>query len=126
MDKSHIRDLKVQCVIGVNPEERNKKQDVIFNITLFSDQKNAAESDNINSTVDYDAAAEKVRRFVEGSSCKLIETLAGAVAKLLLDIDGVLACNVILDKPGVLKGTRSVGVEIYRRKETGSIRRNND
>ncbi len=34
LDKIHIRDLLLRCIIGVYDWEREKKQDVIINITL--------------------------------------------------------------------------------------------
>ena len=114
MDKIHIRDLTLEALIGVNPEERHIRQELVFNIILYTDQRAAAETDDFTRTVDYDGTTGMVKKLVEDSSFELIESLAAAVAGLLLDIEGVMACNVILDKPGVVPGTRSVAVEIYR------------
>jgi hypothetical protein len=36
-DRIYIRDLFLRCVIGINPEERTKRQDVLINITLYSE-----------------------------------------------------------------------------------------
>ena len=33
-DKIHIRDLSLRCIIGIKPEEREKKQRVRINVTL--------------------------------------------------------------------------------------------
>ena len=114
MDKIHIRDLLVRTVIGIYPEERNIKQDILLNITIFADQKPAAASDDFNLTVDYHAVQETVIKMVESSSFGLIETLASAIAELLLKVDGVSACRVVVDKPGVLRFSKSVAVEIFR------------
>ena len=45
VDKIHIRDLRVRCIVGVFPEERDAKQDVIINITLYADCRPAGRSD---------------------------------------------------------------------------------
>ena len=34
LDRIHITDLLLRCIIGINPDEREKKQDVLINITL--------------------------------------------------------------------------------------------
>ena len=113
-DKIHIRDLLIRTVIGIKPEERNIKQDIVLNLTLFTDQKPAAAVDDFSLTVDYSAVKTAVVALVESSSFGLIEALAASVAGLLLEVEGVQACRVILDKPGVLRFTRSVAVEIFR------------
>ena len=117
-DRIHIRDLRLRTVIGVNPEERNIRQDLILNLTLFADQRPAAESDDFSLTVDYKSAKKAVIALVEDSSYELIEALAAAVAQRLLEIERVQAVRVILDKPGALRYCRSVAVEIFREKES--------
>ena len=53
LDKLHIRDLMLRCIIGLNDWEREKKQDILINITLYADLITACQSDNIEDTVDY-------------------------------------------------------------------------
>lgn len=118
MDKTHIRDLLLRTVIGINPEERLIKQDLILNLTAFTDQRPAAAADDFKLTVDYKAMKVEVMSLVESSSFGLIESLAAAVADLLLGIDGVKACRVCVDKPGALRFARSVAVEIFREKQS--------
>lgn len=116
MDKTHIRDLSLRTVIGINPEERLIRQDLILNLTVFSDQRPAAAVDDFTLTVDYKSMKVAVMSLVESSSFGLIESLAAAIADLLLGIDGVKACRVCVDKPGALRYARSVAVEIFRAK----------
>ena len=53
MDKIFIKDLFLRCIIGINPEERTKKQDIIINVTLHADLASAGKSDDIEDTIDY-------------------------------------------------------------------------
>jgi len=115
-DRIHIRDLLLRPVIGVYPEERDIRQDLLLNLTLYSDQRAAAEADDFKMTVDYHAVQDSVMEMVESSSFNLIESLAAAIADLLLKIDGVKACRVIVDKLGVLRFSKSIAVEIFREK----------
>lgn len=116
MDKIHIRDLSLRCIIGVNPEERNEKQDVVINITLHTDISQAGKSDDFNHAVDYKAAKQKILRLVENSQYFLIEALAEAIAKACLEFDQVEQADVLVEKPGALRFVRTVGVEISRRR----------
>lgn len=112
LDKIHIRDLKLHCIIGINENERTEKQDVIINVTLYADLKKAGNSDNINDSVDYKIMKKNIISMVEKSSFFLIEKLAMEIANLCLDNKMVKIVTVTLDKPRALRFARSVAVEI--------------
>jgi len=114
MDRIHIRDLLLRCIVGIYPEERCEKQDVVINITLECDCRPAAASDDIADAVDYKRLKKCVRTLVEGSAFNLIETLADRIARLCLERDGVTRATVTVDKPGALRFARSVAVEVTR------------
>lgn len=114
MDRIHIRDLCLRCIIGIYPHERREKQDVIFNILLTGDFSRAERSDDIGDAVNYKTITKKIIRYVEESDCFLIERLAGEVAAICLAEKGVLQATVTVDKPGALRFARSVAVEITR------------
>ena len=122
MDKIIIRDLKAECIVGVNPGERVRRQPVLINLVLSGDLRAAARSDDLRKTVDYSRLADRVLEFVRASDFLLIETLAERIAGLCLQLDRVKAVTVTVDKPQALKGrARSAAVEIIRRKQTQSI-----
>ena len=100
LDRIHIRDLSLRCIVGVNAEERRKKQDVIVNVTLFADLGLACRSDEIGETVDYKTLKERVVETVEGSSFHLVEALAERIAGVCLDHPLVRRAAVTVDKPG--------------------------
>jgi D-erythro-7,8-dihydroneopterin triphosphate epimerase len=114
LDRIHIRDLLVRCIVGIFPHEREEKQDVILNLTLFADLRKACQSDNIDDTVDYKSLKKQVLEMVQGSSFFLIERLAEEVARMALAVPGVQRVTVSVDKPGALRFARSVAVEITR------------
>ncbi|HBA86130.1 MAG TPA: dihydroneopterin aldolase [Verrucomicrobia bacterium] len=114
MDKIFIRDLALRCIVGIYPEERREKQDVIVNIVLEADLSPAARTDRIEDAVNYKEIKQSVRAMVEESQFFLIERLAGRIASLCLDNPKVMNVTVTVDKPGALRFTRSVAVEITR------------
>ena len=114
MDKIHIRDLQVRCVVGIYPEERTAKQDVIINVTLHADYRAACLSDRIEDTVDYKQVKKRIVEMAEASDFFLVERLAESIASLCLDDPRVSRADVTVDKPGALRFARSVAVEISR------------
>ena len=114
MDKIFIRDLALRCVIGVYPEERREKQDVIINIVLECDHSAAAKSDQLADAVDYKGIKKEVIKLVEASEFNLIETLSDRIAQVCLHRKKVRRATVTVDKPAALRFARSVAVEISR------------
>jgi dihydroneopterin aldolase/D-erythro-7,8-dihydroneopterin triphosphate epimerase len=117
-DKIYIRDLSIRCIIGVNQEERTEKQDVIINVILFADTRKAGQTDDLDDSVDYKKVKKTILSLVENSEFLLIEKLAEEIAKVCLEDSKVQKVNVTVDKPGALRYTRSVAVEIVRTRES--------
>lgn len=116
LDRIYIRDLMVRCIIGIYPEERRDKQDILINVELAGDFAAAARSDDIADAVDYKAIKKRIVSLVEKSSFNLIETLAEHIARVALEHPKVAEVKVTVDKPGALRFARSVAYEITRRK----------
>lgn len=114
MDRIFIRDLALRCIIGIYPEERRARQDVILNIVLECDTRRAAATDLIEHAVDYKDIKKRILAHVEESTHGLIETLADRVAAICLEDPRVRRATVTVDKPGALRFARSVAVEVSR------------
>lgn len=114
MDRIYIVDLSARCIIGLNPEERTNKQDVILNIAIETDLTRAGKSDDVKDTIDYKGLKKRILALVEDSQYKLIESLAQRVASVCLDNPRATGVQVRVDKPGALRFARSVAAEIYR------------
>jgi len=116
LDRIHVRDLNLRCIVGIYPDERREKQDITVNIVMYADLRAAGRSDRIEDTVDYKEVKKRVVALVEESSSFLIEHLAQRVAGLCLEEPRVEAVRVTIDKPGALRFARSVAVEIFRKR----------
>jgi dihydroneopterin aldolase/D-erythro-7,8-dihydroneopterin triphosphate epimerase len=117
MDKIHIRDLLVRCIVGIYPDERREKQDVIVNIVLHADLRKAGESDDIDDTVNYKTIKKEALAMVQQSEYFLLEKLAEQIAGIALKDSKVQRVDVSIDKPGALRFARSVAVEIFRTRD---------
>jgi D-erythro-7,8-dihydroneopterin triphosphate epimerase len=114
LDKIHIRDLQFRCIIGIEDHERRDKQDVVVNLTLEADLRQACNSDRIEDTVDYKIIKKQIIAMGEQSSFNLIETLAQRIADICLSHSQILRVRVLVEKPAALRFARTVGVEIER------------
>jgi FolB domain-containing protein len=114
MDRIIISDLRARCIIGLNPEERREKQDVVVNLVIVADLRRAGRSDRFEDTVDYRQIKKAVLERVEASQFLLLEALAQAIADTCLADSKVQRVRVRVDKPSALRFARSVAVQITR------------
>lgn len=117
MDKVFIKDLLVRGIIGIRDWEREKQQDILINITVYTDTTRAAETDDINDCVDYSALAKKVQTHAETAKRLTVEALANDLAKLCLETPLVKKVVVRVEKPGAVRFAKSVGVEVERKRD---------
>jgi len=113
-DQIEIRDLLLRGIIGINDWEREKKQDILINITLFGELAPAGDSDRIEDTINYRTLTKAVIEHVESVGRFTVEALATDLARLCLETPGVERARVRIEKPGALRFARSVGVCIER------------
>ncbi|MEE9513026.1 MAG: dihydroneopterin aldolase [Anaerolineales bacterium] len=113
-DRIIIKDLLLRGIIGINDWEREKRQDILINITLSCDLRAPGESDKIEDAINYRTLTKKIIEHVEGSARYTVEALAADIAKLCLGAEGVQRAQVRIEKPGALRFAKSVGVEIER------------
>jgi FolB domain-containing protein len=117
MDKVIIKNLLVRGIIGVNDWERRRPQDILINITMFTDTHRAAETDDINDCVNYSIVSKKVQEHAESAEKLTVEALANELAKICLEEQKVQKVVIRVEKPGAVRFAESVGVEIERSRE---------
>ncbi len=117
MDKITIKNLRLRCLIGINPDELKEKQDIILNVSYWYDFSSAIKSDKISDTVNYGEINNAIIRLVEESKYNLAETLAGKIADLCMDNPKIYKVRVRVEKTKALKSAESVGAEITKKRE---------
>ena len=113
-DVIYIKDLRIKTIIGIFDWERKEKQEVSIDLEFPFDCKKAAATDSIEDATDYKAIAKAVIKFVEESSFQLQETLAEGIASLIKNEFGVKSIKLRVSKPGAIRGSKDVGLVIYR------------
>ena len=114
MDKVFIKDLEVEVVIGVYDWEREVRQLISINLEMNFNTKKAGRSDRIEDALNYKKISKCIIELTKSSKSKLIESLAQKIAKTVLSEFPVSSVVVTVEKPGALRGSKSVGVTIKR------------
>jgi dihydroneopterin aldolase len=116
MDKIFLNDLHIDTIIGIYDWERETLQTLSFDLEMDWDIRKAAQSEDIAETLNYDAIAKTIVKFVEASRYQLIETLAEDLCALLLQEYDIPKLKLTLSKPVALHGQNTARIVIERQK----------
>ena len=114
MDKVLIQNMHIRGILGIHDWERVTPREIVISLTLFTDTRKAAASDDIADCVDYSATAKKIRAHAESAARMTVEALANDIARLCLEDPQVKKVSVRVEKPGAVAECASVGVELER------------
>jgi dihydroneopterin aldolase len=118
MDKIFFNQMYFYAYHGVYTEENRLGQRFYVDLELGLDFRPSALTDDLSKTVNYAEVYEVVRKEVEETRVKLLETLAERIADRLLQGFPIQQILVRLTKPDppIPGYYQSVGVEILRRR----------
>lgn len=117
-DRIVVSGIEVFAHHGVLEEEQQNGQLFSVDVEMELDLGPATRSDDLADTVDYGAIAAAVHRRVAEERWKLVETVAGRVADLILEDPRVSASTVTIHKPEapISVPFRNVAVSVHRRR----------
>ena len=98
-DRIELRGLTVHGRHGVFEHERVNGQDFVVDVTVWIDLADAAASDELADTYDYDALATLAAAVVAGPPRNLIEAVGGEIAERVMEDERVHAVEVVVHKP---------------------------
>jgi dihydroneopterin aldolase len=114
VDKLFLRELKIETIIGFHEWERRIKQTVSIDLEIGADSRAAAAVDTEAGALNYEAIAQRLVESVGAAQHRLVETLAEAVARVVVGEFGAPWVKVTVAKPGAIRGARDVGIVIER------------
>ena len=118
LDRILIKDLLLRGILGINPDERKNRQDILVNMTLYADTRAAGRSDEIDHAVNYKTITKAMIAHIEAGDPMLVERLVAELARIAFETDErVQALEVTVEKPGALRFARSVGISIFRTRQ---------
>lgn len=114
MAKISIVDLEVRYRVGVPDAERAQPQRLLLTVELEADFSAAANGDSIADTIDYFAVSQRLLKFGDGKSWKLIEKLATDIVDTILTEFKPQSVSVEVKK-FIIPQTRYVSVTLTKR-----------
>jgi dihydroneopterin aldolase len=114
-DRVEIEALQLECVVGVNADERDREQPVLADLRADLDLAPAGRSGRIADTVDYDRVSRELAALLRFRRYKLLENAAEECAAMLLGVHPAIErLHLRLVKPLALARARTAGVAIER------------
>lgn len=107
-----IENLRLRTFIGFNPEELEKKQDVVISASIRYPAIPACESDDENQALNYKVITKAIIKYVEEGRFKLLEKLTSDVLSLIMDYEQVAEASVRVEKPHALRFADSVAITL--------------
>lgn len=109
-----VRDLELMASVGVYELEKRYEQRLIISVDLMVLDEYDGKSDSLSAVLDYSTVIAGIRAIVESGHTNLLETLAERIAQRCLADQRVMRAVVRLEKPDIVPGCRTVGIEIVR------------
>jgi len=114
MDLVYIRELEVETIIGIYDWEREIRQRINLDLDLGTDIRQAANTEDVDNTLNYKTVSDRLIEFIEQSEFQLVETMAEQIAEIVMTEFGVKWLRLRLGKPGAVPQAKDVGVIIER------------
>lgn len=116
-----IEGMRVDCVVGVYPRERNRVQPLEVSVRMVVDTRRAGESERLADTLDYAQTANQIAFLLRSCRFYMLETAARALTRLLLAPPApgerrprIQEVSLRLTKPYALAGRGVPSLEIHR------------
>lgn len=112
-----IKNLRLRTYIGFNPEETEKKQDVILNIKINYLINIGILKDSVQDALNYKTITKAIINHVENGQFLLLEKLVSDVLTICHQHSEVIDAQVTIDKPHALRFADSVSLTMERSKK---------
>lgn len=112
----NITNLRLRTLIGFNPEEQEKPQDIVINAEIHYPANNMCLEDSVEDALNYKHIAKKIIKHVEDGKFLLLEKLVSDVLNICSDHHWVSYAKVKIDKPHALRFADSVSLSLEYRK----------
>ena len=113
-DKIFIHGLCVNMYAGIYDFEKQKPQRVIINVEIDVSSNKNKEIKNIDDVLSYETICNEIKNICQKQHYDLIETLAEEICTMCLNQKQAQSVTLSIDKPDIIKDTKTVGITIKR------------
>lgn len=117
LDKVMVRDLVLDCHIGIYSKEKGVTQRVRFTVEVEIFPSGKPLDENIDNVISYDYIVDGIRAIIGEGHIQLVETLVERIAGHCLQDRRAASVRVVAEKLDRIPGA-ALGVEIFRRAKT--------
>ena len=112
-----ITDLVFNTLIGIHDFEKEKEQQIKFNIEININPLLKAAENNLKSIVNYENIISEIKSITHKKHYNLLDTLAEDIFTNLFLNKNIIKIKLRIEKPEIIKNTSSVGIEITKKKK---------
>ena len=112
-----ITDLVFNTSIGIHNFEKEKEQQIRFNIEIDINPLLKAAENDLNSIVNYENVINKIKLITRKKHYNLLETLAEDIFSNLFLTENIIKIKLRIEKPEIIKNTSSVGIQIIKKRK---------
>ncbi|MEB3298215.1 MAG: dihydroneopterin aldolase [Candidatus Sericytochromatia bacterium] len=110
-----LKQLRVDCIVGIYPHERAATQTVLLDVELDNDFAAAAASDAIADALDYDGVAALLTRLLQERRFQLLEAMAEEAVRAIFDqFPTVTGVRLRIEKPAAVPAAACSFVRVER------------
>ena len=112
-----ITDLVFNTLIGIHDFEKEKEQQIKFNIEIDINPLLKVTGNDLNSIINYESIINKIKLITKKKHYNLLETLAEDVFSDLFLNKNIIKIKLRIEKPEIIKNTSTVGIEIIKKRK---------
>ena len=113
-----INELTLDAFIGIHDFEKKKKQKISISLSLDVNDNISGIEHKIENFVSYEHIVADIKSILKKGHIDLLETLGEKIVDLCFKDERVMTIKLKLEKLEVFKETSSVGIEIFRKKNS--------
>ena len=112
-----ITDLVFNTSIGIHDFEKEKEQQIKFNIEIDINPSLKAVENDLSSIINYESVINKIKLITKKKHYNLLEALAEDVFSDLFLNKNIIKVKLRIEKPEIIKNASSVGIEIIKKRK---------
>jgi len=112
-----ITDLVFDTSIGIHDFEKEKEQEIKFNVKIDINPLLKAAENDLNTIVNYESIVNEIKSVTRKKHYNLLETLAEDIFFSLFLNKNIIKIKLRIEKPKIIKNTSSVGIEIIKKRK---------
>lgn len=95
--------LKVDCIIGVEPWEREREQSLFVDLSVSYDISKCRASDSIEEALDYVMLSELCKKMAREGRYRLLESYGAQLLQALMQQFPIVAAKIRIEKPEAME-----------------------